>query len=94
MTSFKRTVKSNTADRITTLVKTEEEKWYALTFFEVVTIQSLLEPPIAVDAFGTIKIDLPEIGTLVGVVTFESHTGRLINEARAIPIPARNCVAH
>jgi len=50
--------------------------------------------PIAVDAFGTIKIDLPEIGTLVGVVTFESHTGRLINEARAIPIPARNCVAH
>jgi hypothetical protein len=59
-----------------------------------VAIEGLFEASMTVNPFGAVEIDLPKVRTFVGVMTFKSHARRLINETRAIPIPARNCVAH
>jgi hypothetical protein len=94
MRTFEGSMHPHSGDRLVVLVEGQEEEGYALARLEVSTSKRVLEAPVSVHALCSVEVDLPEIGPVIGVVTFESNSRGVVYETRAVPIPATDDVSH
>ena len=53
-----------------------------------------LEAEGAISPFSLLEVDLPQIGPLVGMVSFEANPGCAIDEARAVAVSPTDRFPH
>ena len=74
--------------------KPKKKREHAVALVELLQVQLALEAEVPVAALGLVEVELPQIGPLVGVVAFEPHARRAVDEACAIAIPPTDHVSH
>jgi hypothetical protein len=79
-------VETNASNSGAVGVEAQDEQRHAVALFEFEPSLRSLKSPTAEDAFGLVEVDLPQIGPLQRVVTFEANAGFLVYETRAVSI--------
>ena len=75
-------------------VEAQEEERHAVPLFELLQMQLSLEAEVAVATLRLVEVELPQVGSLMGVVPLEPHARRAVDEACAIAVPPTDHVAH
>ncbi len=94
MTRFERAVTANSRHSVASIVDAQKEQRYAVALLEFLQVQLALEAEVAIPTLRLPQVDLPQIGALVGMVAFEAHPGRAVNEARAVAVSPTDHVPH
>ncbi len=94
MAALEGSVVAHARDRLATGSEAQEEEGNVGTVFEVATTKRLFEAVTAVDAFGAVQVDLPEVGPFERVVPFEANTGRFVDETCTVSIATTHDVSH
>ena len=71
--SLEGTVKTHAGDGVALGVEAEQEERDVVALFEFEATQRALKAATAEDSFGLVQVDLPEVRSLQGMVTFEAH---------------------
>jgi hypothetical protein len=83
-------VEPDAGDGLSVGRKAQEEQRHAMAFFELLAPKRSLEASMTVDALRLVQVDLPQVRPFQGVMTFEADARSLVDETRAVPVPATN----
>jgi hypothetical protein len=84
--SFERSEEANPSHHFAVGRKAQEKERHTVSVFEILSANCSFNAVISVDPFGLVEVALPQVRSFQGVMALKSHSGRLVDETRTVPV--------